>query len=914
MRRCQRWAFSVQAVAALAMLAVLASFARPTDAAVGDLLRTIDLPAAAQCVVTQVDEAIGTSVGIVAGASVGLPQFPVLLVTSCWDDNRLFFMDPTVPNPTSPVLTVTTTGGPPGGWGSLALRGEKGDLLACANQDANGNLGIFRLPLSRSLATDANPTIAAVFLFNGSQGNGFFACDGIAWDSVANRIYQSPDVFATVLRFTETGTADGSFQISTDCKGNGPDGFGASGIAVGGQSLFYACDGDRQIFQVDKSNGNIIRNFPTAGQRTEDLECDPVTFGSQEKDAIWSKDAFTNQVFAFEIPKGTCGLAGGAPVATPALGPLCAADGLKDTDGDGLLDCWEKPSPLSAGANGMPCIDFDGDGICDYVFCTAPGPDCPDPFRKDIYVELDWLENHQPNATAITMVVNRFAIAPVTNPVNPTTGTSIPGIALHVQVDPQPLKDAGGNTIPHNTSNSFGNQFISFEPYTGPPGSPNPALDFDALKAINFGTAAERASANAVNLLNAKRQAFRYGIFWHFLNLPAINGSPDTTSGGAEVPGNDFVVTLGGGNVVLGHAQGDQNQQAGTLMHELGHTLGLRHGGGEFANCKPNYLSIMTYSRQWPGAPIPAFQWLGNPANPATGVLDYSRGELPTLDEGTLNETLGIGGVVGGLASLTGYVTVFGPGPGTTVSANDTTKNGGIDWDLDGTLETIIPTRDINRFVATNGAVMCDGSDDSGTTIKGFNDWAHVTYDIRSTLDFADGVRLSPSVADDRELSTTVAEAISPDTDGDGIPDFRDNCPNDFNPDQADSDGNGIGDACQVIPVLIDIRPDAFPNVVNLKSQGVLAVAILSSATFDATQVNQATIVLSGAKVRKTGNNKFQCNVTDVNNDTRPDLVCNVETSQLTLTGNATIAVLTARTVSNRPIRGEDSVFIVGRP
>jgi hypothetical protein len=35
-----------------------------------------------------------------------------------------------------------------------------------------------------------------------------------------------------------------------------------------------------------------------------------------------------------------------------------------------------------------------------------------------------------------------------------------------------------------------------------------------------------------------------------------------------------------------------------------------------------------------------------------------------------------------------------------------------------------------------------------------------------------------------------------PDRDHDGVPDFRDNCPDVYNPDQADSDHNGIGDAC----------------------------------------------------------------------------------------------------------------------
>lgn len=36
----------------------------------------------------------------------------------------------------------------------------------------------------------------------------------------------------------------------------------------------------------------------------------------------------------------------------------------------------------------------------------------------------------------------------------------------------------------------------------------------------------------------------------------------------------------------------------------------------------------------------------------------------------------------------------------------------------------------------------------------------------------------------------------SDDIDGDGIPDSEDNCPDTYNPDQTDSDGDGVGDAC----------------------------------------------------------------------------------------------------------------------
>src|SRR5205823_3339977 len=45
------------------------------------------------------------------------------------------------------------------------------------------------------------------------------------------------------------------------------------------------------------------------------------------------------------------------------------------------------------------------------------------------------------------------------------------------------------------------------------------------------------------------------------------------------------------------------------------------------------------------------------------------------------------------------------------------------------------------------------------------------------------------------------------DQDGDGVPNRRDNCPRVANPDQRDSDGNGVGDACEAtIPYyLVDL-------------------------------------------------------------------------------------------------------------
>jgi Thrombospondin type 3 repeat len=46
------------------------------------------------------------------------------------------------------------------------------------------------------------------------------------------------------------------------------------------------------------------------------------------------------------------------------------------------------------------------------------------------------------------------------------------------------------------------------------------------------------------------------------------------------------------------------------------------------------------------------------------------------------------------------------------------------------------------------------------------------------------------------QVTYTLTVSGATDTDGDGVPDSEDNCPNDANPDQADADQDGLGNAC----------------------------------------------------------------------------------------------------------------------
>jgi hypothetical protein len=53
--------------------------------------------------------------------------------------------------------------------------------------------------------------------------------------------------------------------------------------------------------------------------------------------------------------------------------------------------------------------------------------------------------------------------------------------------------------------------------------------------------------------------------------------------------------------------------------------------------------------------------------------------------------------------------------------------------------------------------------------------------------------------ADETSTTESTADTIA-DQDGDAVADDVDNCPDASNPDQADADGDGIGDAC--VPIV----------------------------------------------------------------------------------------------------------------
>ena len=108
----------------------------------------------------------------------------------------------------------------------------------------------------------------------------------------------------------------------------------------------------------------------------------------------------------------------------------------------------------------------------------------------------------------------------------------------------------------------------------------------------------------------------------------------------------------------------------------------------------------------------------------------------------------------------------------------------------------------------------------------------------------------------------------------------------------------------------IDIKPGGVPNSINRSSEGKIPVAILSSATFDAREVDPATLTFG-----RTGNEESLAFCSrapeDVNRDGLPDLVCHFNTPATSFVPGDAQGVLKGKTLKGAAIRGTDSVHIV---
>lgn len=302
-----------------------------------------------------------------------------------------------------------------------------------------------------------------------------------------------------------------------------------------------------------------------------------------------------------------------------------------DTDGDGLPDVWE-----------MNGIDTNGDGILE-LDLKAMGAD---PNKKDIFVEVDWMvrpekkflwwvtktsHSFKPTEKQMRMVYDAFQEH---------------NINLHIDVGPAST------------------DFVTGEKW----GNLSEGNEIDYTQMLNANVSYDTWNS-LLDISNVRKLVFHHCIFGDYL----CNNTNDSTSGSTPGFGQFFAVTLGGWGAV------NDLTIAGTFMHELGHSLGLTHGGCDHENYKPNYLSIMNY----------AFQTTGLVG---TGSLNYSDYKLPDIDENHINENNGID--PNGLTAGTNLGTTIFYRTNSEINTGPISKTA-IDFNESGNIETSI-SMDLN--------------------------------------------------------------------------------------------------------------------------------------------------------------------------------------------------------------------------
>lgn len=328
---------------------------------------------------------------------------------------------------------------------------------------------------------------------------------------------------------------------------------------------------------------------------------------------------------------------------------LTPSSPLLDSDGDGIPDDWE--------ING-----YDYNGV--HVDLHAMGAN---PYHKDVFVMVDYMANqnhsHKLTPEAKRIVVDAFRDAPVANP----DGQN--GITLHINYSrsiPE-IKDTIG----------FSTGEVDQKVY-----------DWSELTAVK--------DTNSDDV-KAKLRVFHYCLMGHFMGGLGKRGGISNS-----IPSHEFIISLGAGV----NSVGSTWQQAGVFMHELGHNLGLHHGGNDDINHKPNYLSVMNYS----------FLYNGLIFRPREGFFDYSRTQAPSLDETNLDERVGLNGG----PPLEQYGTrwfLLTKQPNSPKEETDFV-NQPINWNGN----KVFPLRDIiENHVSTD--INGDGQ---LTTLNSFNDWLNI--------------------------------------------------------------------------------------------------------------------------------------------------------------------------------------------
>jgi len=381
-----------------------------------------------------------------------------------------------------------------------------------------------------------------------------------------------------------------------------------------------------------------------------------------------------------------------------------------NTDSDSSSDWVLRDTSSMGGANDISCaIDNDQDGIPDcseVAGSTYAGMDLyawgARVNQKDLFVEIDYMspagrigehvQGMVPQREALDKVVAEFLAN---------------GIHIHFDAGDifdqnpgeNPLSyDLGGGGVVPFTENTI---FKVFPRSDGADTDPTVADVYD-YKAQYMG-------------LN-RRPLFYYILlaYSQAYYTNGVNGS----SGVSELLGNDVLISIGHWGLNRTNAVRTNeliNMQAGTLMHEFGHALGLNHGGGlsDNENFKPNYLSVMNYTYQLNGLPV-------------IGLDEGDRHDL-TFNRNNVNCDIGLTN-----SPFSNYQNFkIGFSDGSSVDLDEQTGiteaqgfgrpgSAGVDFNCDGDSNDVLVNFDVNN----NGVSVLTDHDD----------WSNIAYFFTSPI------------------------------------------------------------------------------------------------------------------------------------------------------------------------------------